>query len=84
MYRASKLMIESYLPDGSWLSLIDFDGSAVLLSPFVQVDSIFTRRSLVANLPTVGDGDTCIPCGLQLALSVITHLHVFHTVYIFR
>lgn len=63
-------MIESYLPDGSWLSMVDFDSNAVLLSPFVQIDSFTTRQNLVAKLPRVGSGGTCIPCGLQLALAV--------------
>ena len=70
LYYASKLMIESYLPDGSWLSIVDFDGDAKPLSDFVKIDSNLTRETLVSKLPRVGNGDTCIPCGTDLALSV--------------
>ena len=70
LYHASRLMIESYLPDGSWLSVVDFDGDAIPLSDFVQLDSDVARHTLVSKLPRVGEGRTCIPCGTDLALSV--------------
>ena len=73
LYQASKLMIESYLPDGSWLSIVDFDDDAKPLSDFVQIDSDLTRQTLISKLPREGKGSTCIPCGTDLALSVSTN-----------
>ena len=63
-------MVESYLPDGSWLSVVEFDSDAKPLSDFVQIDSNESRRTLVSKLPREGRGGTCIPCGTDLALSV--------------
>lgn len=76
LYQASKLMIESYLPDGSWLSMVDFDSNAVLLSQFVQIDSNSTRHDLVSKLPQIGSGGTCIPCGLNLASSTLKSFEI--------
>ena len=63
-------MVESYLPEGSWLSIVDFDDDAIPLSNFVQVDSTLIRQTLVSKIPREGRGGTCIPCGTDLALSV--------------
>ena len=68
LYRASNVMIESYLPDGSWLGIVDLDNGAEILSDFVQIDSDKTR--LVSKLLRQGGGGTCIPCGTDLALRV--------------
>ena len=70
LYRASKVMIESYLPDGSWLGIVDFDSDAKILSDLVQIDSDKTRNTLVSKLPRQGGGGTCIPCGTDMALRV--------------
>ena len=73
LYKASKYAIETTLPDGSWVSLVDFDTKAVVKSEFDRVDSA-SRPNLVAELPQEGSGSTCIPCGLDEALSVCYHL----------
>ena len=78
LYQASKYAIETALPEGSWVSIIDFDSDADILSQFVELDSA-SRSSLVALLPRNAGGGTCIPCGLDKALSV-RHNHLSRNV----
>lgn len=63
-------MIENYLQNGSWLTIIDFDSTAKNITDFVKIDADFSRQLLVSKLPIVADGGTCIPCGTDLALRV--------------
>ena len=70
LYDASKYLIETVLPLESWLGIIDFDSNATVLSYLRQITSNTTRQTLVSVLPTEGDGGTCIPCGIDLALEV--------------
>ena len=67
--KVSEFIIETVLPEGTWIRLIDFDDDAVFLSEFIQIDDE-TKPVLIDALPMVGDGSTCIPCGLDLALKV--------------
>ena len=69
LYHASKYAIERALPEGSWVSIIGFNSNAFTLSGFVQVDTA-SRQTLVRKLPQTGDLTTCIPCGLDKAVSV--------------
>lgn len=70
LYEASKLMIEIYLPEGSWLSIVDFDTTAKVIFQLEQVDVNRSRQDMVDGLPRSGDGSTCISCGLESALTV--------------
>lgn len=70
LYDASKYLIETVLPQGSWLGKIGFDDDAVILSDLKQIKSDVTRQTLVSFLPDRGAGRTCISCGIDLALDV--------------
>ena len=70
LYNMMQIIIEDVLPDGSWVSLIDFDSYAKLLTDFVQLNSTVTRQKLVSLVPSTANGGTCIPCGLDMAIQV--------------
>ena len=65
-----QIIIEDVLPDDSWVSVINFDSNATLLTDFVQLNSTSFRRHLVSLIPKGASGGTCIPCGLDLAVDV--------------
>ena len=69
LYQAAKFAIETAIPHGSWVSIIEFDNLTNILSQFVEINNA-SRRSLVTLLPKNTGGTTCIPCGLDEAISV--------------
>ena len=74
LYQASKYAIETALPEEFWVSIIEFNTDANNLSQFVEIDNA-SRSALVRLLPTNTSGMTCIPCGLDKAISV-RHYHL--------
>lgn len=58
------------IPYGLLLGMVEFSTKEELLSEMTLVDAT-SRERLVRSIPTSGQGETCIGCGVRLALQVL-------------
>lgn len=58
------------IPCGLLLGMVEFSTKEELLSEMTVVDAT-SRERLVRSIPTSGQGETCIGCGVRLALQVL-------------
>ena len=63
-YINSVALVESYV------SIVQFNGAAEILSPLHKIITKEDRTQLIESLPDVAGGGTCIGCGLTGALQV--------------
>ena len=70
LYNMMQYIVKDNLPDESWISVVDFNDNANLLTNFTQLNSSSVRDSVARNIPSTASGGTCIGCGLELAVDV--------------
>ncbi|VDI36624.1 calcium-activated chloride channel regulator 3/4, partial [Mytilus galloprovincialis] len=63
-------LIKLIIPDGSYVSIVQFSNTAVMLKNLTKITSEKVRDELVDALPTIVRGSTSIGAGLQVALNV--------------
>ncbi|XP_069668664.1 uncharacterized protein [Periplaneta americana] len=63
-----------YVPDGLQVGMVTFSTEEELLSGLTTVDDT-TRHQLIQSIPTTGQGETCIGCGVRLALQVLSGMN---------
>lgn len=69
-------MIETLIADDSFLGIVWFETVATIKKGLTQITSDAVRDDLIAELPTLADGGTCIGCGIEAALSVCTIISI--------
>jgi hypothetical protein len=70
LYRASAYIIQTKIPENSWLGIIWFEGIAHRKKVLTKVNSQQVRDDLVSALPQEAGGSTCIYCGIDEAIDV--------------
>ncbi|KAJ8047303.1 Calcium-activated chloride channel regulator 1 [Holothuria leucospilota] len=70
--RAARAFLTSVSVDGSYIGIVDFDSIGVKQSGLTLINSDETRDSLANLVPTEADGGTCIGCGLETALEILS------------
>lgn len=63
-------LIKLIIPDGSYVSIVQFSNTAVMLKNLTKITSEKVRDELVDALPTIVRGSTSIGAGLRVALNV--------------
>lgn len=62
-------LIKLIIPDGSYVSIVQFHSRAFMRKNLTKITSDKVRDELVAALPTRAPGSTSIGAGLQMALN---------------
>ena len=72
MLTASAEFIRNYVPDGSYVGIIDFDNGYTVKSDMMLVETPADREALIKRLPEERDasGGTCLSCGTLGACNV--------------
>ena len=70
LYQASWYIIQTKIPDNSWLGIVWFEAIAYRKKELTQVTSQQVRDELISALPNTVLGSTCIGCGIDAALEV--------------
>ncbi|XP_012577611.1 PREDICTED: calcium-activated chloride channel regulator 4-like [Condylura cristata] len=70
MNQAAKYFLQEIIEKGSFVGMVRFDSSALVLSELTQITSETERNTLMKLLPTVADGGTSICSGIDLAFTV--------------
>ncbi|XP_045199674.2 calcium-activated chloride channel regulator 1-like [Mercenaria mercenaria] len=74
LYQACEYIIQTKIPEDSWLGIVWFTNSAWTQMNITQVTSQDVRDALINALPRSTFGGTCIGCGLEEALKILkTH-----------
>ncbi|PIK45473.1 putative calcium-activated chloride channel regulator 1-like [Apostichopus japonicus] len=68
----SRNFITNVVVDGSHIGIVQFSNRGIRLSGLTVVDSDDTRQKLADLIPTDASGSTCIGCGLEIALEILT------------
>ncbi|PIK57832.1 putative calcium-activated chloride channel regulator 1-like [Apostichopus japonicus] len=69
---SARNFITSIAVDGSYVGIVDFDSSGKRISGLTLIDSDHTRRQLAELVPVDANGGTCIGCGLEVALGILS------------
>ncbi|XP_071810549.1 calcium-activated chloride channel regulator 1-like [Asterias amurensis] len=69
---ACRYYINTVLPKGTWVSLIQFNSTASVLAPLTEIRFQSSRQSLVDRLPTMARGNASIGAGLLKSLEVLS------------
>ncbi|PIK44469.1 putative calcium-activated chloride channel regulator 4-like [Apostichopus japonicus] len=69
---SARNFITSVAVDGSYVGIVDFDSSGKRISGLTLIDSDNTRRQLASLVPVDASGGTCIGCGLEVALGILS------------
>ncbi|KAJ8022284.1 Calcium-activated chloride channel regulator 4A [Holothuria leucospilota] len=69
---AARNFITSVALDGSYVGIVDFDSDGVIIEDLTMIDSDETRHRLAESVPEDANGGTCIGCGLQKGLEILT------------
>ncbi|XP_060582245.1 calcium-activated chloride channel regulator 1-like [Ruditapes philippinarum] len=70
LYRASAYIIQTMIPENSWLGIVWFERIAHRKKDLTKVTSQQVRDDLVSALPQKAGGATCIYCGIDEAIDV--------------
>lgn len=72
MIQASAYVIKSKIPEYSWLGIVRFNETAVVMKNLTQLSSKSKRNEILMALPNANEygGRTCIGCGIEKALEV--------------
>ncbi|KAJ8022288.1 Calcium-activated chloride channel regulator 4 [Holothuria leucospilota] len=69
---AARNFITSVALDGSYIGIVDFDSDGLIIEYLTLIDSDETRHMLAKRVPEDADGGTCIGCGLEKGLEVLS------------
>ncbi|XP_053404614.1 calcium-activated chloride channel regulator 1-like [Mercenaria mercenaria] len=72
LYQAGEYVIQTKIPDDSWLGIVWFNSTSSIMKNMTQVTSQQVRDELVSSLPQYASGGTCIGCGIESALEILT------------
>ncbi|XP_053404611.1 calcium-activated chloride channel regulator 4-like [Mercenaria mercenaria] len=72
LYQACEYIIQTKIPDDSWLGIVWFSTSASTKKHLTKVTSQQVRDALIAAVPKNVVGNTCIGCGINEALSILS------------
>jgi hypothetical protein len=75
MIQASAYIIQTKIPDYSWLGIVSFETISYTLKDMTQVKSQQDRDNLISALPRSTLISTCIGCGITTALQVYLKTH---------
>ncbi|XP_060591062.1 calcium-activated chloride channel regulator 1-like isoform X2 [Ruditapes philippinarum] len=70
--QAGEYIIREKIEQGSWLGIVTFGGMAYIRKDLMQVNSQTDRDSLRNALPTYTIRGTCIGCGIDKAIEMLT------------
>ncbi|XP_076976495.1 calcium-activated chloride channel regulator 4 [Tamandua tetradactyla] len=70
MNQAAKHFLLQTIENGSWVGMVQFDGTANIGSKLIQIISNNERQKLLKLLPTVASGGTSICSGIKSAFQV--------------
>ncbi|XP_053404613.1 calcium-activated chloride channel regulator 4A-like isoform X2 [Mercenaria mercenaria] len=73
LYQACKYIIQTRIPENSWLGIVWFSTSASTKMDITQVTSQQDRDALIAAVPLTTGGSTCIGCGIDEALRILSN-----------
>ncbi|XP_045199675.2 calcium-activated chloride channel regulator 4-like [Mercenaria mercenaria] len=72
LYQACEYIIQTKIPEDSWLGIVWFSSSASTMMNITQITSQQVRDALIAAVPQTTVGATCIGCGIDEALSILS------------
>lgn len=69
---AARTYIMTVAPPGTSVGIVDFDSDYYIISPLTELTSDQVRIDLSRQVPEDANGGTCIGCGMEGALNVLT------------
>uniref|UniRef100_A0A8C4PP70 VWFA domain-containing protein n=1 Tax=Equus asinus TaxID=9793 RepID=A0A8C4PP70_EQUAS len=75
MNQAAKHFLLQTIENGSWVGMVHFDSTALVISNLTQIISSNERNKLLESLPTEAVGGTSICAGIKSAFEVITDMY---------
>ncbi|XP_077862869.1 calcium-activated chloride channel regulator 1-like [Saccoglossus kowalevskii] len=76
LYQTATYFIDTKIEDGSFVGIVGFSSTAVILAGMTEIKYGFQRDDIASNVPQVVDGFTSIGAGLELALQVLENGNV--------
>ncbi|XP_071846823.1 calcium-activated chloride channel regulator 1-like [Apostichopus japonicus] len=69
---AARTYIMTVAAPGTFIGIVDFDSDATIISYLTEMTSDTERRTLANLVPEDAKGGTCIGCGMEEALNILT------------
>ncbi|XP_006816872.1 calcium-activated chloride channel regulator 1-like, partial [Saccoglossus kowalevskii] len=76
LYQMATYFIDTRIEDGSFVGIVGFSSTAVILAGMTEIKYGFQRDDIASNVPQVVNGATSIGAGLALALQVLENDNV--------
>ncbi|XP_053404710.1 calcium-activated chloride channel regulator 4A-like [Mercenaria mercenaria] len=70
--QTGEYVIHEVIRQGSWLGIVTFNSLASTVKQITQINSKSDRDELIAALPSSADDATCIGCGMEEAIRILT------------